>query len=72
MGLIHTYTFVRYCSDESPVIPELAEAYRKLAEDLEHRRPHISKQAASAMERRIELVRHAWALLLEPVPASFE
>lgn len=66
-----TYTYVSYCTDESEGMAELKEAYRKLAADFEHRRAAMHPKAAAAFERRLENLRHAWALLLEPVPQPY-
>jgi len=63
-----TQTFVRYFNDEDLAL--IKQGYQQLAADLESRRPYISKRTAAAMERRLEVLRHAWALLLEPVAES--
>lgn len=61
--------FFRYFDDDS--LQELADAYKHLAADWEVRRQFVPKRVAFAVDHRLELVRHAWALLLEPVPESF-
>lgn len=66
-----TYTYVSYCTDQSEGMPELKEAYHKLAADLERRKDAMDPRAADAFGRRIENLRLAWALLLEPVPKPY-
>lgn len=62
-----TRTFVRYFDTEQ--VDELVGgAYKALAQDLELRRPHIDKRLAHAADHRLELLRHAWALLLDEAP----
>lgn len=63
-----TYTYVSYCTDDSPGLPELKDAYQKIESDFLSRREHMDSKTASAMERRVEALRLAWAALLEPVP----
>ncbi len=41
-------------------------AYRALASDLESRRRHIDPQMAARADARLELLRVAWLLLLDP------
>jgi len=64
-----TRTHTAYFDDDS--LQELADAYKHLAADWEVRRQFVPKRVAFAVDHRLELVRHAWALLLEPVPESF-
>jgi hypothetical protein len=49
-------------------MPELAEAYRKIEVDFLERSPHLEARARSEFQRRVELLRLAWAGLLERVP----
>ena len=64
-----TRTSTRYFDEVS--LRELQDAYTHLAGAWESRRPFVPKRVAMAVEHRLELVRHAWALLLEPVPEDF-
>ncbi len=68
MTRTHT-AYTAYFDDEG--LQELADAYKHLAADWEVRRQFVPKRVAFAVDHRLELVRHAWALLLEPVPESF-
>lgn len=66
-----TRTHVNYFDPE--VVDEVVGgAFKTLETDFERRRPHISRKAALAMERRLDVLRAAWALLLEPLPAEYE
>lgn len=69
---METYTYVRYFSNESPGMAELAQAYGKIELDFEARKDGMSPQARSACERRVTALRLAWAGLVEPVPKPFE
>jgi hypothetical protein len=65
-----TWTDVHYFDDDD--VAPLRAGLEHLEEEASRRRPYISKHAAEAIEHRLELLRHASALLLEPVPKRFE
>ena len=64
----YTRTFAS-CFDRDQVDELVGGAYKALAADLEERRPYIDRDAASAADHRLELLRHSWALLLDAVPS---
>jgi hypothetical protein len=49
-------------------MPELAEAFAKISVDHLHRRDVLESKVAAALDRRIDNLRLAWALMLEDVP----
>lgn len=67
-----TRTHTKYFSGDSPGMEELRTAYFKLKSDYEQRKDHVSPKVRAAIERRLEMLRHAWTMLLEPVPSSYE
>jgi hypothetical protein len=69
---MRTYTYVKYFSDDSPGMSELQEAYSKLESDYLRRRDAMSPKARQAVDLRLALLRHSWAMLLEPVPKPWE
>ena len=64
----HTHTHVRYFTDDSPGMPELKEAFRQIESDMLRRGPHMAPEVREAMEKRVDLLRLAWYLMLEEVP----
>lgn len=66
-----SYTYVSYCTDDSPGLAELKAAYQLIEFDYLERKEAMTPQAALAMERRVEALRLAWAGLLEPVPCPW-
>ena len=67
MTRTYTRTHTHYFDTEQ-VDQSVGRAYKELAEDLEGRKPHMDEQTLQAAENRLEALRVAWALLLEPVP----
>lgn len=61
-----TRTHTVYFNDET--LDDLDKAIDALAEDIDHRRPHVSSDVGAAVDHRISLLRSARALLAEPVP----
>jgi hypothetical protein len=64
-----TRTHVIYFGDED--LEEIAAGFRRLETSFLERKPAMSTQTSRAYERRLDVLRCAWALLLEPVPESF-
>jgi hypothetical protein len=68
--LTHTHAYTRYFTDDD--LAEIKAGFQKLESSYLRRKEHMSPKAASAIERRLDVLRHAWAMLLEPVPSAYE
>jgi hypothetical protein len=64
--MMATRTHVHYF-DPDMVDEKVGKAYQALETDLLERKEVMEDRQFQAAERRLELLRHAWALLLEPV-----
>jgi hypothetical protein len=66
----YAYTEVQYFNEDD--LEKITDAHKELVDNFEGRRPFISKAAAAAMERRLNVIRDGIDMLIEPVPRSYE
>jgi len=67
MALTHTRTHTNYW-DHEEVDEKIGGAFRHFESDYLDRQAYIPKEVQVAMEARLNVLRSAWALMLEPVP----
>jgi len=65
---MRTRTFTRYFTDDSPGMAKLHEAFQEIESDMLARKPHLDKETALAMEKRVTNLMNAWYFMLEEVP----
>jgi hypothetical protein len=67
---VSTRTHTVYFDDED--LRLIREGFAVLESSYLGRKAYMSQAAQRAHERRLDVLRAAWALLLEPVPPSYE